>query len=357
MKDEMTAPGSLLAFFQCPWLTCSNTKRKSPTMNISAHSKKVLFLSDLDGTWLSKNPANRKALDEGVQELRDEYASKGIELEFGYVTARPPERVAQENLPTPDWTITFNGGRIDKGTGFTVNEKGEKVKAEAWANWNEFNDISRFSAPLAIEEAKEVLSRGEFGTMTLNTIGEVVQNPAADDCKFATHLCFPLNNVSLTEAEKADENHDGTPDILQPATFMPPEQLLNFSTTLNMELKETGVEYEISRPYLFQGKPYAMLDIASPLANKGEAVDYLRDQEGVTRDHLIIAGDGGNDISMMRDPLGRDDGRRVIVVGPDAGLRKAGSGLSHAILQDPDGDCSLGVLNGLRRHLEAIAAE
>lgn len=210
---------------------------------------------------------------------------------------------------------------------------------------------------MAVEDAKEVLADGKFGMMTLNTIGEVVQNPAADDCKFATHLCFPLSNVSLTEAEKTDANQDGIPDILQPATFKAPEQLLNFSTELNLQLKNAGSEYEISAPYLFQGKPYAMLDIASPLANKGEAVAYLRDQEGVSHDHLIVAGDGGNDISMMRDHLGRDDGRRVIVVGADAGLRQAGSGLSNAILQDPDADCSLSVLDGLRRHLEAIATE
>lgn len=326
-------------------------------MNISTHTKKVLFLSDLDGTWLSKNPANRRALDEGVQELRDEYAAKGVDLEFGYVTARPPERVAQENLPSPDWTITFNGGRIDKGTGFTVNDKGERVKAEAYANWDEFNDISHFDSSKAVEGAKEVLASGKFGAMTLNTIGEVVENPAADDCKFATHLCFPLSNVSLNDAERTDDDHNGTPDILQPSMFKAPEQLLEFSTELNLQMKNSGVEYEISPAYLFQGKPYAMLDIASPLANKGDAVGYLRDEQGVTHDHLIVAGDGGNDISMMRDSSGRDDGRRAIVVGPDAGLRHAAAGLSNVILQDPDEDCSLGVLDGLRRHLEAIAAE
>lgn len=326
-------------------------------MNISTHHKKVLFLSDLDGTWLSKNPANRKALDEGVQELRDEYAGKGVDLEFGYVTARPPERVAQENLPTPDWTITFNGGRIDKGTGFEVNAQGEKIKTEAYANWDEFNDISHFDSSKAVEGAKQVLASGKFGDMTLATIGEVVENPAADDCKFATHLCFPLSNVSLNDAELTDNDHDGTPDILQPSMFKAPTQLLNFSTALNLVMENSGAEYEISPTYLFQGKPYAMLDIASPLANKGEAVGYLREERGVDHDHLIIAGDGGNDISMMRDPFGRDDGRRAIVVGPDAGLRQAASGLSNAILQDPNEDCSLGVLDGLRRHLEAIAAE
>ena len=33
-------------------------------MNISSHNKKAPFLSDLDGTWLSGSPTNRKALQD-----------------------------------------------------------------------------------------------------------------------------------------------------------------------------------------------------------------------------------------------------------------------------------------------------
>ena len=38
----------------------------------------VLFLSDLDGTWLSPNAKNRETLDHGVLELKQEAREKGI---------------------------------------------------------------------------------------------------------------------------------------------------------------------------------------------------------------------------------------------------------------------------------------
>jgi hydroxymethylpyrimidine pyrophosphatase-like HAD family hydrolase len=326
-------------------------------MNIStSQPKKVLFLSDLDGTWLSPNKANRAALDEGVKALQDEYRPRGIDLEFGYVTARPPERVAKENLPTPSYTITFNGGRIDQGSG-VLAAKGGWTKSQPLNSWEELNKATGFTATQALGECKELLATGNFGQLTVQTIGEVIQNPAADDCDYAAHLCFDLSKVELTEAEKKDANGNQIPDIFEPETFEAPAQLKALTGAMHKGLDQDGYQHEISPLYLFHGKPYAMVDVATPLANKGVAVDFLRQQQGVDPENLIIAGDGGNDISMMRDPKGKDDGRRAIVVGPETKLRQAAKGLSHAILAPADKDCSLGVLDGLRTHLEQIAAE
>lgn len=325
-------------------------------MNI-LNPKKVLFLSDLDGTWLSKNKANRQALDDGVKELRDEFAQRGVDLKFGYVTARPPERVAQENLPTPDFTITFNGGRIDTGTGLISGSAGGYLRTAALSSWEAVNMASGFTADLALKECQALLSSGSFGDLSVQTIGQVVKNSAADDCQHAVHFCFDHSNIALTEAEKVDANGNSIPDLFEQETFQAPAQIQSLTEALSQSLQAAGISHEVSPVYPYHGKPYLMFDVATPTANKGDAVDFLRDQEGVGKSHLIIAGDGGNDISMMRDGEGGDDGRRAIVVGPNKGLRDAASGLSHAIIEPADKDCSLGVLHGLRAHLEQIAAE
>ena len=105
--------------------------------------------------------------------------------------------------------------------------------------------------------------------------------------------------------------------------------------------------------YPFHGQPYVMFDLAS--VDKGDAIQFLKDEHKLENQHVIIAGDGGNDIAMMRDPKGRDDGRRAIVVGANSALRSAATEVSHAIVQPSDMDCSLGVLAGLKQHLGEIA--
>jgi len=109
------------------------------------------------------------------------------------------------------------------------------------------------------------------------------------------------------------------------------------------------------RVYPFHGKPYLKFDISS--VDKGDAIEFLRQRQGIQPEHVIIAGDGGNDISMMLNPQGRDDGRRAIVVGPNSQLRAAAGQVAHALLQEPAQDSSLAVLDGVRRHLGDITRE
>ena len=315
--------------------------------------KKALFLSDLDGTWLSKDPEQRAALDEGILQLREEYREKGLDLRFGYVTARPPERVQKEGLPTPDWTITFNGARVDQGSGFSLDAEGDLQKVEAFPAWESLNKQTKFHSQQALETCRNLVASGSFGPLGVSTIGALIDNPAADDSPYAAHLVFDLNSVVLTEGEKADHNGNGIPDIFEPQSFSPPEQLQDLKKQLSAALQDCSMQTQMSDLYLFHGKPYAVLDVASARADKGQAVDFVRRQEGVEPDHLIIAGDGGNDISMVTTPNG-DDGRRAIIVGPDQQLRKAAENLGRAILAPPEMDSAQAVLSGLKQHLSEL---
>lgn len=320
-------------------------------------TKRVLFLSDLDGTWLSKDPKNRQALDQGVQDLKDEFRERGVELEFGYVTARPPVRVAAEKLPVPDWTLTYNGGFIHQGAPGVFGDDGSYHVHPQLNQWQKLNEATGFEASLAMGSLKHLLGDPRYANLQVKTVGEVVGTPAADACPAVAHLCIDENSVALTAAERVDANGNGRADILEKESFRAPEQIQNLVDDLSRDLQEQGVQFRVSPIYPFSGKPYVMFDVASPHADKGRAVEFLRDLEGVDADHVIIAGDGGNDIAMMRRHDGTDDGRRAIVVGGEKALYDAALKLRNVVARPPEEDCSLGVLQGLRQHLETIASE
>jgi hydroxymethylpyrimidine pyrophosphatase-like HAD family hydrolase len=307
----------------------------------------VLFLSDLDGTWLSKNPQNRAQLDAGVQRLRDEYREQGIDLQFGYITARPPARVAQEHLPQPDWTVTFNGGWIHPGVA-------NGPQLEAWENRNK---QSGFTAQLALDTLQGLLQQPAYRNLKFHTVGQVVKNPAADECPYVSSLCFDQSSIALTPNEQTDANHNGQPDLFETDTYRAPQQIQNLMNDLSASLARRGVQFQMSPAYLFSGMPYVMLDVGSPVADKGNAVAFLADLKKIPASHVIVAGDGGNDIAMMRALDGSDDGRRAIVVGCDPNLHAAASKLQNAIIAPADEDSSLAVLAGLSQHLAAIKAQ
>ena len=319
--------------------------------------KNVLFMSDLDGTWLSKNPENRARLDREILEIRDEYESKGVSLSFGYITARPPQRVETENLPPSDWTVTYNGAQINPGDPGDFDSEGNFVAHEQNQAWVDKNAATGFSAEKSTETVRNLLQDNRFSNLNFRTVGQVVENPSADANPFTASLCFTAGDIRLTESEKTDANKNGTADIFEKATFSPPKQIQALISQLDHQLDSEGVGHEISPAYLFHGKPIVMFDVASPLANKGEALQFVQQSKGVDPTHTIVAGDGGNDIAMMKASNGTDEGRRVIIVGGDSKLVEAASSLRNAIIQPAEMDCSLGVLDGLRRHLDAIVLE
>ncbi len=294
----------------------------------------VLFLSDLDGTWLSPNAENRKTLDQGVLELKEEAREKGVDLQFGYISARPLERIEQENLPESDWSIANNGGYI-------YSTEGKD------AVWEDRKQAFGFQANRAFEIAQELLKSPKFAGLEVSSVGKVVGNPAADACPESASLCILNSSVRLGRGESKDQ--------LESEHFTAPSQVQAFADAISKKLRKEGAEFQQSPIYPYHGKPYVMFDLAS--VNKGDAIAYLQEKENLTPDRIIIAGDGGNDISMMLDQQGKDDGRRAIVVGENAKLRSAAASVSRAIIQSPEQDCSLGVLAGLRQHVEEIIAQ
>lgn len=339
--------------------TSPAAQSRPPSSGARPHHGKpteVLFLSDLDGTWLSKDPVQRKALEDGVLELRDEYRPRGIDLKFGYVTARSPELVSEEHLPKPDRTITYNGGYIQMGP------PGEHRGASYHVNkplqdWDDINHSSHFSTKATDKALDELLAQPEYRGLKMRTVGEVVHSPSADANPYVGTYCFDESSIRLTPAEQADKNRNGIPDIFEARTMGVPRQLAQLRHDLDEKLTGEAIHHELSPVYPFHGKPLLMFDASSPTADKGHAVQFLMEHDHVVPDHLIIAGDGGNDIAMMRPPGGGDDGRRAIVVGGEKTLREAAAKLAHTYAAPPKQDSAAGVLAGLKAQLKQIAAE
>ena len=302
---------------------------------------KVLFLSDLDGTWLGEQ---RELLDNGMEDIRSEYAEKGIDFKFGFVTARPPERL-DKNLPaTADFKLTFNGGRVE--------DKNGPMNA-----WIEKNESSGFDNAKVQAAFNELLTKPEYENLEYKTVGEVVNNPAADASPFDTSFCLDQETIALTPEEQVDANNNGVADIFEKKTFKVPAQVQSLLDDLSENLDAEGMGYKIASPYLFHGKPVVSCDVAAPDANKGAAVTFVGEQVGVSPDHLIVACDGGNDLPMVKLNGGNDNGRRAIVVGHEHNLRAAGAELKNGIVRPENEDSSVGVYKGLRAHLDAIVAE
>ncbi|MFN8607533.1 MAG: HAD family hydrolase [Vulcanimicrobiota bacterium] len=312
----------------------SGLDRFVPAADESKPLVPVLFLSDLDGTWLSPVEANRRALDEGVVNLKEEAREKGIDLQFGYITARPASCREKQHLPESDWFVCQNGGIIYDGTGLD-------------ADWESQKEELGFKASRAREIAEGVLEQPEFQGLQVSSVGEVVANPEADSCPQSATFCIHNQSVSLATGER--------PEQLSEAAFEAPQQVQHFADQVGQRLKAEGARFHQSPVYPFHGKPYVMFDMAC--MDKGDAVSYLKEKEHIPPEHVIIAGDGGNDIAMMLDQSGHDDGRRAIVVGSNPKLRQAAQNLQRALLEDPQLDCSLAVLDGVRRHVQAIAVE
>ena len=320
------------------------TAPKSSNMNF-AGKRDVLAPIDWDGTFEDpKHPETRAVLEKGLADLRSEYAQKGINFMPCIITARPKARLMQKN-PTPavQWAITQNGGEITKG----LPAPGSK-EIQSWIKLNESTGFDKKGVnDVVFSTAKE----DKFSDLEVVTIGDVVHNPAASECEFMQPFCIKLDSIKLEN----DEN----PEILTDKAYQTPKQIKGFIDKIEDKLKDQGIEFEINQPYLFKGEPYLMFDIASPYANKGKAVDFLMNELDVAPENVIVAGDGGNDIAMMKAAEGDKDGdgRNLIIVGGNKALRQNASLLfnNNVVVRPADEPSSLGVLAGLKMHLQQIA--
>lgn len=326
-------------------LSLTNNKKQQQSFNgsISKISKfpTALILSDLDGTWLCQNSEARAKLDKGVQDLISIYDEKGLNVLLGYISARPPARVLKEKLPEPNLSITYNGGTIHEGLPYEWKKP--------FKSWVSLNDKFNFDSKKVLDLAKKLGQKNEFSNLEIKSVGEVVNNPSADDCKYVATICIPLDSIKLAPTE--------TKAILDEKTFKVPSEINKYVATIKANLDKQGTIYEINQPYLFSGKPIIMFDISTPVANKGSAVDFLLDELKIEHKNVIVAGDGGNDIVMMTNKeILEGDGRNLVIIGQNSELReKTSKNYKSPVLMRPGTEASsLGVLQGIKNYLSEI---
>lgn len=298
----------------------------------------VIALIDYDGTYEDpKHPEAKTTLEKGLAKLRKQYAKKDINFMPSIVTARPKVRLMQKN-PTPEvqWSITQNGGEIVNGLP-TPDKKD-------YPQWVALNESTGFKAKKVQDTVFEIARKPEFSSFKVLTMGEVVQNPAASECEYMQPFCIKLDEIKL--------DTDESKEILEDKSYKTPKQIKNLVNQVEESLKKQGVQFEITEPYLFKGKPFLIFDVASPFANKAKATEFLIKQLDIEPKNVIVAGDGGNDISMMVD-----DGRNLVIVGENKSLRQNASMLlNDNVIIRPSGEpSSIGVLEGLKSHLDEIA--
>ena len=319
-----------------PHLGVATLVDKSGRFHQVPGTPRVVILSDLDGTWVGKDKEALQKLNEGIKRTCFDYTNAGLKVVWGYITARPPSRTIKSGaVMPPDLSVCFNGGTIFRG--MPTATKGLEMQ-----DWARLNATSGFQSQNVLEMAKDLTKSSKFSNLKTQTVGEVVGNPDADACNYVATVCIENESIKLVANE--------TSDMFKEESFKVPNQVKEFLSELEQKTKSKNIEYKITGPYLFSGKPYVMFDIAAPHANKGEAVNFLT--KNYDHRNVIVIGDGGNDISMMDN-----DGRNIIVVGKDHILREKAAGLSQdsVILRPEDEPCSEGVLAGIKQHLANIA--
>lgn len=301
-------------------------------------NRDVIALIDYDGTYEDpQNPETKKILEKGLAKLREKYAKKNINFMPSIVTARPKVRLMQENPSSViQWSITQNGGEIINGLP-TPDKKNNP-------QWVMLNEGTGFKAKKIQDTVFKIAKKLEFSNFKILTMSEVVNNPAASECEYMQPFCIKLDEIKLEKNE--------TKGILEDKNYRTPKQVKNLVNQVEKSLKKQGVLFEITGPYLFKGKPYLVFDVASPFANKAKATEFLIKRLEIEPQNIIVAADGGNDISMMVD-----DGRNLIIVGKNKTLReKASMHLNNKTIIRPSSEpSSIGVLKGLKSHLHEIA--
>lgn len=320
---------------------CTNKVKIIAVPRLRVASQKVrtfLIASDIDGTWKSADKTQARdasVLDNLMKQLIEKCKKAGINIFYGQVTARPPVRVMQENIISPNFTLTYNGG--------VIHENGPHPINKILGSWEKIHKQTKFNADNIIELSKNIANAPKYQGLKIETVGQVVKNPAADGCKFISSICVHNDSITL-DASKGE-----TSEIFDKAKYKTPSQIKDFMADLETQLKAQGVKYKISPAYLFAGKPIVMFDIAAPNANKGDAINYLTKK--VKTQNIIVAGDVGNDIAMMPD-----DGRNVIAVGNDLQLKDYVSKLTKSkvvIADDPNASCSVNLFDGIVKVLKS----
>lgn len=315
----------------------------------------VVFLSDIDGTWIdnSEREENVKpalfAINNWVQGLKEKFEKKGIKLMHGYATGRPPDVVASLGLPESEYNIFLNGGEITKGL--------SKDKRTRFTPWVEENKKFGFNPDIILECVKELAPGKNRKNPQVKPIAEVINNNESNSCNFMKTFCM------------VDASIDKTPEeIKQNTPLYKSKHVQGYISRLKQKMEEKGQiegkNFVIVGPYQGFGKEGVVFDVATPVANKGDAIKFLMTSldknKKVSPDQLIIACDGGNDLPMCNDKDHQNgDGRRLIILGNNKELKEKALSLKEnkVVIRPPEEMSSLGVIRGLQMHLDDIATK
>jgi len=218
---------------------------------------RTLLASDLDGTLipLERDAHRLREVEELVTALE---STPGLGL--AYVTGRhlslAAEGIAEVGLPAPDWFVCDVGTSVYRRSG------------------------DSFMADTAYRSQMRAAFGGLSGTDVRAAVGEI-------------------DGIELQEDEKQAEFK---------VSYYTEGRHEPFVATVRARLDEAGAKANVVAsfdPISERG----LLDVLPAGVAKDYAVRYLHDHAGVGEDHLVYAGDSGNDRAAMLC------GYRVIVVG------------------------------------------
>ncbi len=257
---------------------------------------RYLLASDLDGTLI---PLERNA--QRLREVADLARSieENANLMLAYVTGRhlslAQAGVDEIGLPAPDWFVCDVGTSVYRRTNgcFEPDEEYRKDMRKAFGGW-----------------------RG-------------------DDLR---HAIGVIQGLDLQEEEKQGEFKISYYAKGRPERFL---------DALQSRLERTGAKVNLVASYDLVAQR-GLVDVLPAGIAKDHAVRYLHEHSGVDEQHLVYAGDSGNDRAAMLS------GYRVIVVGnadpvlkEDLGIESAARGFSERIYF-ANHPYARGVLEGLQ---------
>lgn len=307
----------------------------------------TLFVFDIDGTFLHGDVNARKALIEKIKP-----SATGLQNLLVFATGRTKagfeklQRLHPGEIPTPDFLITSNGQFVHSKQGETL------VVDSSWDSTlkktSQF-DITRVQAAvntLAKESKYRLTCNGESAESLaqLRPIdGEFADSKIAYYSWDDTDQYFPKYFIA------PDVDIDALQKEIQQAL---PEMTLKFivnrypktimdkcDETLRLQTK--GVR---SHP---DGSVTAMFVCA---ADKADAIDYVRKKQAIALNETVMAGNGHNDISMLR--LAEQGAYFVCVGNAEADLKEAARHLKTAFF--PKNEGTSGILDGITQIIASL---
>lgn len=240
-----------------------------------------LLASDLDGTLLPTHKALRPQV---FQHLR----RQSPWLSYGVITGRPQRSTFSLALPRQtSFVMTDNGGEFYRQRPLSSRKPHfDAMQAPASHSedlvWDGLNRQSNFNKALIKRLALGVAHKQGLPMVAFD---DLAQEPSSEN---KLTLVVPVKSLLETYIHR-------------------------LTRVLQQQLPAS--QWTIHPPYLDktpQGQAALFLDISTPLANKGTALQYELVRQGWDPRHVVVAVNGGNDIELLQN-----DGRYAILAGND----------------------------------------